>query len=141
MMKDAIEFQSLGCYCNLARVDVNLLDKSRIGDVTYITQYKGGPEDYIVAVSGGMVSMCQLVHGKSRPDDSFTVKKIGVILHSQEFQLNSGKMGMVLDFKQAKGDYYDAAMALTTRRGYPKSSFSNSQYCVGSFFLGISLCL
>lgn len=120
-MKEAIKFEHHAHYCNLARVDANLLDRSRVGDVSYIIRHKGGPEDYVIAVSGGMVSSCHLVYGKSKPDDSYSVKKICVILHSQEFQLNSGKTGMVLDFKQAKGDYYDAAMALTTRRGYPKS--------------------
>lgn len=125
-MKDVIVFQHDGSFCNLARVDVNYLDSSTVGDVKYITRRGGDSEDYVVAVSGGMVSMCHLVHGKSRQDDSYSIKKIGVILHSQEFQLNSGKSGMVLGFQQAKGDYYDAAMALTTRRGYPRSGSGQS---------------
>lgn len=128
-MKEAILFQQDGVYFNPARVNADVLGMAMVqeknGNVGYVVRHGHGIEGIMIAVSGGRVRQSEICVGNHRVSDNSIVKRLYLTLHDQEFQLAVGRMGMVLECPVAKGDYFDDAIGICTKRSYdygPKTS-------------------
>jgi hypothetical protein len=80
----------------------------------------GNPYSYMMAISTGYVADCNLVVPKvtKTSDNEWRMKRISLILHTQEFERMVGFFGMMLGFESIEANYADSALIFTTRREY-----------------------
>lgn len=121
-VRDIILFQRCGHYFNPSRVKVERLDTAKAGNVTTIVEHGDGSSKFLVAVSVGAVTECNLVLARPQSigDTTFTDKRVSMLLHSQEFELMVGKFGMVFGFDTITADLENGSLTFLTRRSYPE---------------------
>lgn len=103
-----------------------MVDKNG-GSVEYVVKRGKGISDIMVAVSAGKARQSEIVLGNHRVSDHSIIKRLYLVLHDQEFQLAIGRMGTLLKCPVAKGDYFDDAIGISTKRNFnygPKNSMS-----------------
>jgi hypothetical protein len=121
-LKDAVVFDKAGLYFNPSRVDPSALaiNPGPGNNTSHIILPHGNPYSYMMALSTGYVADCNLISPKvtRTSDNEWRMKRISIILHTQEFERMVACFGMVFDFESIDANYADAALIFTTRREY-----------------------
>ena len=124
LLKEALQFISYGRFFNPARIDVTNYRSASIDEKNnYVCRADDSSKSVCTAVVPALVTRSSIVSKQVRQaahtGNSYYFKRLSAMMFQQEYQLVTGKLGMVLGFETIKGDYIAPETGFTTRPSYP----------------------
>ena len=89
-------------------------------NISHIILPNDDPYSYMMTLFTGYIADCNLISSKVTwtSDNEWHIKRISIILDTQEFEQMVGCFDMVFDFKSIDANYADAVLIFTTHCEY-----------------------